>query len=91
MIQKKAEPSLSDILIVSDYPDVLSEEFPGLPQQREIEYSINVVQGATQASITPYRMVSVELKELKLQLKELLEKGFICQSVSPWGALVLFV
>ena len=88
---KKAEPRLSDILIVSDYPDVLSEEFPGLPQQREIEYSINVVQGATQASITPYRMVSVELKELKLQLKELLEKGFICQSVSPWGALVLFV
>ena len=62
-----------------------------MPPQREIEFSIDVVPGATPASITPYRMAPVELKELKLQLQELLEKGFIRSCVSPWGALVLFV
>ena len=62
-----------------------------MPPQREIEFAIDVVQGATLASITPYRMAPVELKELKLQLQELLEKGFIRPSISPWGALVLFV
>ena len=88
---KKAEPHLSDIPIVSDYPDVFSEELPRLPPQREIEFVINVVQGATPTSITPYRMAPVELKELKLQLQELLEKGFIRLNVSPWGDPVLFV
>ena len=71
---KKAEPSLSDIPTVSDYPDVFPEELPGLPPQRDIEFTIDVVQGATPASITPYRMAPVELKELKLQFQELLEK-----------------
>ena len=88
---KKAKLSLSYIPIVSDYPDVFPEELPGLPPQRDIEFAINVVPGATLASITPYRMALVELKELKLRLQELLEKGFIRPSVSPWGAPVLFV
>ena len=51
---KKMEPSLSDIPTVCDYPDVFPEEFPGLPPQREIEFAIDVVLGATPASITPY-------------------------------------
>ena len=85
------ELSLSNIPIVCDYLDVFPKEFPGLPPQREIEFAIDVVLGATPASITPYRMALVELKEFKLQLQELLEKGFIRPSVSPWGALVLFV
>ena len=88
---KKAESSLSDIPIVCDYPDVFLEELPRLPPQKEIEFVIDVVPGATSASITPYKMASVELKELKLQLQELLEKGFIHPSVSPWGAPMLFV
>ena len=62
-----------------------------MPPQREIEFAIDVVPGATPASITPYRMAPLELKELKLQLQELLEKGSIRPSVSPWGAPVLFV
>ena len=53
---KKEEPSLSDIPTVSDYPDVFPEEFPRLPPQREIEFVIHIVQGATLASITPYQM-----------------------------------
>ena len=87
----KARPSVFDILTVSDFPDVFSEELPELPPHREIEFAINVVPGATPTSITRYRMAPLELKELKLQLQELLEKGFIRPSVSPWGAPVLFV
>ena len=87
----KARPSIFDIPTFSDFSDVFLEELPGLPPQREIEVAIDVVPGATPASITPYRMAPVELKELKLQLQELLEKWFIRPSLSPWGAPVLFV
>ena len=62
----KARPSVSDIPTVSDFSDVFLEEFPGLPPQREIEFVIDVVPGATPASITPYQMAPVEPKELKL-------------------------
>ena len=88
---KKAEPSLLDTPTVCDYLDVFSKELPELPPRREIEFTIDIVPDATLTSITPYRMDLVELKELKLQLQELLEKGFIRLSVSPWGAPVLFV
>ena len=89
--REKAKPSTLNIPTVCDYPDVFPEEFPGLLPWREIEFTIDIVPGAAPASITPYRMAPVELKELKLQLQELLEKGFIRPSVSPWGTLVLFV
>ena len=59
---KKAEPSLSNILTVSDYLDVFPKELSGLPPHREIKFAIDVVPGATPASITPYRMALVELK-----------------------------
>ena len=87
----KARPSVSDIPTVSDFLDMFPEELPGLPPQREIQFAIDVVPGATPTSITPYRMAPLELKRLKLQLQELLEKGFIRPSVSPWRAPVLFV
>ena len=63
---KKAKPSLLDTPTVCDYPDVFPEELLGLPPQREIEFAINIVSGATPASITLYRITPVELKELKL-------------------------
>ena len=65
---EKAKPSLSEIPTGCDYADVFLEELQGLPPLREIEFAIDVVKGATLASITPYRMALVELKELKLQL-----------------------
>ena len=83
----KARPNVSDIPTVSDFPNVFPEELPGLPPHREIEFAIDVVPGATPASITPYKMAPLELKELKLQLQELLEKWFIRPSVSPWGVM----
>ena len=87
----KERPSISDIPTVSDFLDVFPEGLPGLPPHREIEFAIDVVPGAIPTSITPYRMAPLELKELKFQLQELLEKGFIRPSVSPWGTPVLFV
>ena len=88
---EKARPSVSDIPTISDFSDVFPEEFSGLPPHRGTEFAIDVVPGATSESITPYQIAPVELKELKLQLQKLLEKGFIQPSVLPWGAPVLFV
>ena len=88
---EKANPSSSDIPIICDYPDVFPEELLGLPPRREIELPIDVVPVTVPASITPYRMASMELKELKLKLQELLENRFIYPCVSLWGAPRLFV
>ena len=87
---EKAEPSSSDVPIVCDYSNVFPEGLR-LPPRREIEFTIDIVLSAALASITLYRMAPMELKELKLQLQELLENEFIHSSVSPWGAPVLFV
>ncbi|OMO91869.1 reverse transcriptase [Corchorus capsularis] len=82
---------LEDIPIVKDFPDVFPEDLPGLPPDREIEFEIDLVPGTTPISKAPYRMAPSELRELKEQLQELLDKKFIHPSVSPWGAPVLFV
>jgi hypothetical protein len=70
---------------------VFPEEIPGLPLRRDIDFSIELALGAVSVSRTPYRMSMPELVELKLQLKEMMDKGYIRPSVSPWGALILFV
>ena len=62
-----------------------------LPSEREVEFTINLIPKTEPISIPPYRMDLVELRELKAQLEELLSKGFIRPSISPWGAPVLFV
>ncbi|KAL4025562.1 hypothetical protein IC575_013964 [Cucumis melo] len=74
-----------------DYPDVFPEKLPGIPPHREIEFAIELEPGTVPISRAPYRMAPAELKELKVQLQELLDKGFIRPSVSPWGVPVLFV
>nr|GEW27772.1 putative reverse transcriptase domain, aspartic peptidase domain protein [Tanacetum cinerariifolium] len=84
-------PSIPDQPIVSEFPDVFPDELPGIPPIREVEFNIELIPGAEPISKAPYRMAPVELKELKDQLQELLERGFIRPSVSPWGAPVLFV
>ena len=67
------------------------DELPGLPPEREVEFTIDVPPGIAPVSIAPYRMAPTELKELKTQVQKLLDKGFIRPSISPWGAPVLFV
>ena len=83
--------NLENIPVIMEFPDVFPEELPGVPPEREVDLSIEVVQGMTPISRAPYRMAPTELKELKTQLQELLDKGFIRPSVSPWGAPILFV
>ncbi|GKV41699.1 hypothetical protein SLEP1_g49197 [Rubroshorea leprosula] len=85
------ELQLQDINVVRDFLDVFSDELSRLPPNREVEFSIDLVLGTAPISKAPYRMALIELKELKEQLQELLDKGFIRPSVSPWGAPVLFV
>jgi hypothetical protein len=87
----EGELKLEDVPIVCDYPDVFSEVYSGLPPDREIEFTIDLVPGTQPIHKAPYRMAPTELKELKEQLQELLDRGFIRPSVSPWGAPVLFV
>ncbi|XP_016667543.1 uncharacterized protein [Gossypium hirsutum] len=72
--------------VVNEFADVFLEEFPSLPPYHEVEFVIDVISGTTPISITLYRMALTELKELKTQLQELLDKGFIRPSTSPWGA-----
>nr|GFB08316.1 putative reverse transcriptase domain, aspartic peptidase domain protein [Tanacetum cinerariifolium]GFB08342.1 putative reverse transcriptase domain, aspartic peptidase domain protein [Tanacetum cinerariifolium] len=83
-------PSIHDQPIVSEFPDVFPDELPGIPPVREVEFNIELIPGSEPISKAPYRMAPIELKELKDQLQELLERGFIRPSVSPWGAPVLF-
>ena len=64
---------------------------PGLPPYRDVEYTIDLLPGTDPISLTPYRMAPAELRKLKTQLKELVDKGFIQPSISPWGAPMLFV
>jgi len=85
------EPSLEDIPVVRKFPDVSSEDIFEMPPLKEMEFCIDLTPGATPISKAPYRMAMVELKELKIQLDELLKNGYIWPSTSPWGALVLFV
>ena len=66
-------------------------DIAGLPPEREVESTIDLIPGTEPISIPPYRMAPAELRELKAQLEELLSKGFIRPSISPWGAPVLFV
>nr|GEW06062.1 hypothetical protein [Tanacetum cinerariifolium] len=78
-------PCIHDQPIVSEFPDVFPDELPGIPPVREVEFHIKLILGAEPISKAPYRMAPIELKELKDQLQELLERGFIRPSVSPWG------
>jgi hypothetical protein len=83
--------STMDIRIVYEFLDVFPEELPGMPPNHEIEFVIELVPGTGPIFKRPYRMVANQLPELKEQLQELLDKGYIRPSASPWEAPVMFV
>lgn len=92
VISSKSEKMVfGDVDVVGEYHDVFPEDLPGLPPDRQVEFQIDLVPGATPIAKAPYRLAPSEMKELMTQLKELLDKGFIRPSSSPWGAPVLFV
>ncbi|XP_069151096.1 uncharacterized protein [Solanum lycopersicum] len=84
-------PSIDSVPVVNEFLDVFPEDLPGVPPLREIDFGIDLEPDTKPISIPPYRMAPAELKELKVQLKDLTDKGFIQPSISPWGAPVLFV
>ena len=88
---KRGQVKLEDIPMVKEFPDVFPEELQGLPPKREVDLSIDILPGTALISRAPYRMAPTELQELKTRLQELLVKGFVRPSVSPWGATILFV
>jgi hypothetical protein len=77
--------------VVEEFMDVFPEELPGMPPEREVEFYIDLIPGTATIAKRPYRMAPTELAELKLQIADLQQKGYICPSSSPWGAPVLFV
>src|SRR6185295_6225914 len=83
--------SLAEIQVVCEYPDVFPDDLPGMPPDRKIEFAIELQPGTAPISRRPYRMPPNELEELKKQLQELLDKGYIRPSTSPWGCPALFV
>ena len=76
--------TLCDIPVVCEFPDVFPDEWLGLPPDRDVEFKIELVLGTAPISRRPYRMSPNELAELKIQLLELLDKGLIQPSSSPW-------
>jgi hypothetical protein len=85
------ELPLKKIQVVCEYADVFPNDLPGMPPDRDIEFAIELQPRKTPISKRPYGMPPAELAELKKQLQELLDKGFICPSTSPWGCPALFV
>ncbi|KAD3640129.1 hypothetical protein E3N88_29352 [Mikania micrantha] len=92
VVEKKPDKkAVGDIPVIRDYPDVFPEDLPGLPPVRQVEFRIDLVPRANPVAKSPYRLAPSEMQELSSQLQELLDKGFIRPSFSPWGAPVLFV
>jgi hypothetical protein len=81
----------SEVPVVNKFPDVFLNELPGMPPDWDIEFVIELKPGSAPIYKTPFRMTTPELAELKEHIRELVEKGFICPSSSPWGAPVIFV
>nr|GFC50889.1 putative reverse transcriptase domain-containing protein [Tanacetum cinerariifolium] len=89
--KEPAKKQLQDVPLIFNVPEVFSDDLPGLPPPRQVEFKIELIPSAVPVARASYRLAPFELKELSDQLKKLSEKGFIRLSSSPWGAPVLFV
>jgi hypothetical protein len=85
------KPNLQDHPILREYKYVFPEEVPSLPLRRDIDFSIELAPGVVRVSRMPYRMSTLELVEIKLQLKEMMKKVYIRPNASLWGEPTLFV
>jgi hypothetical protein len=83
--------NLADIPVACEFPNVFPEDLPGMPPDRDVEFVIELQPGTTPISRRPYKMTPKELAELRVQLNELLDKGYIRLSSSPWGCPALFM
>ena len=85
------DPPLKSVFIGKNFLEVFPDNVPGIPPEWEIDFSIDLLPGTKPISTPPYRMALAELKELKYQLNDLLDKGFIQTSIFPLVTLVSFV
>nr|GEY24465.1 putative reverse transcriptase domain-containing protein [Tanacetum cinerariifolium] len=85
-LKKPKEKRLEDVPVISDFSEVFPNDFPRLPPSRQVEFRIDLLPGAAPVAHAPYRLLPYEMRELSVQLQEILEKGFIRSSSSPWGA-----
>nr|GEV49923.1 hypothetical protein [Tanacetum cinerariifolium] len=81
--KKSKEKRLEDVVVIRNFPEVFPTKFPGLPLPRKVEFQIDLVPGAAPVARAPYRLTPSKMRELSMQLQELLEKGFIRSSSSP--------
>nr|GEX22286.1 putative reverse transcriptase domain-containing protein [Tanacetum cinerariifolium] len=92
VVQKKSdEKRLEDIPVVKEFLDIFPEDLPGLPPIRQVEFQIDLIPRTTPVARAPYRLAPLEMQEPSNQLQDLIDRGFIRPSTSPWGAPVLFV
>jgi hypothetical protein len=89
-VNKLDDSQGSEVPVVNEFPDVFPEDLPGIPPDRDIKVVIELKPGTAPIYKTPFRMITLELAELMEHIKELLEKGFIRPSASPWGAPMIF-
>jgi hypothetical protein len=83
--------SIEEIPVVREFPDVFLDDLSGMPPERDIEFKIELQPGTAPVAKNPYKMTREELAKLKIQLNDLLDKGYIRSSSSPWGCTTLFV
>jgi hypothetical protein len=83
--------NLEDIPVACEFSDIFLEDLPGMPPDRYVEFIIELQPDTAPISRQPYKMTPKELAELKVQLNELLDKGYIRPTSLPWGCLALFV
>jgi hypothetical protein len=89
--EKGVAEGLEHLPVVSEFADVFSEELPGMSSERELEFTIDLKPRTELIARTLYRMLTPELQELRMKLKEFLDLRLIRPSVSPWGAPVIFI
>jgi hypothetical protein len=83
--------SIREIPVVQEFLDVFPDDLLGMPPERDIEFKIELQSGTALVAKSPYKMTREELADLKIRLKNLLDKGYIRRSSSPWGCPTLFV
>jgi hypothetical protein len=87
----EASPHLASVPVVCEFPNVFPKDLLGLPPDRDVEFTIELEPRTAPISRRPHRMASLELAEMKRQLEELFEKGFIQPSTSMWGSPAIFL
>jgi hypothetical protein len=89
--EKGVAEGLEHLPMLREFADIFPEELHGMPPERELEFTIDLKPRTEPIARMPYSMSTLELQELKMKLKELLDLGLIRPSVSPWGAPVIFI